>query len=334
MGFFPVDGTLNSMERAFLMSSYQRAQSGYYGPHQAAYVQGGPRALLVSFNDERLGRFQAPVTTTVTAPTTTIVAPPPTTTVAPAPTTTVVAPAPAAPAPAAPSFTGFTVATAEPSMAEFCSTTMATTPDANVTLANAAFAQVMGQQFCLAMDATREDGNVVRAAIEGMTPDQVLAQCQGLAALVQPTVDGLGSLLRDSAESAARAAMNGMPADQAITAGRICLSVGYEEDDAAIALASALALSAQGEVSYGELVGHHLRQGFGVAANPAAAQTWLLGTVDAIEAGAPAAFLADEAAARGAIIRAAHGTHNGVPSTIVEDAATNASLPTFTLNGN
>lgn len=332
MGFYPVDGQLNDMERAFLVSSYQRAQSGYYGPHQTAYVQGGPRALLVSFNDERLGRFNAPATTTVTAPTTTVVQPAPTTTVVqPAPTTTVVAPA--APE-AAPSFTGFTVATAAPSMTAYCADAMSNTPDANVTLAAAAMDQVMGQQFCLARDATQTDGAVIRASIAGMTPEQILAQCQGLAALVQPTVDALGSQPRANAEVAARGALSAMPSEQAITAGRICLSVGYEEDDATIALASALALSSQGEASYGELVGHHLRQGFGVTQNANAAQEWLLSTVDAIEAGAVPGFLAAEAAGRGAIIRAAYGTNGPVPNGVVDNAATSVSLPTFTLNGN
>ena len=334
MGFYPVDGQLNDMERGFLISSYQRAQSGYYGPHQQAYIQGGPRALLVSFNDERLGRFQAPGTTTVAAPTTTVVAPPSTTVVAPAPTTTVVNPAPSttvvAPAPAeAPSFTGFTLAS---SMSAYCADAMQASPDVDVTLASAAMDQVMSQQFCLAMDATREDGAVLRASIEGMTPEQIVGQCQGLAGVLRATMDALGAQPREGAEVAARGALSGMPADQAINAGRICLSVGYEEDNADMALAAALTLSANGEPSYGELVGHHLREGFGVTANPAAAQTWLLSTVDAIEAGAAPAFLAAEASGRGAIIRAAYGSGGTVPGAVIDNAASGASLPTFTLS--
>ena len=144
----------------------------------------------------------------------------------------------------------------------------------------------------------------------------------------------LGAQPREGAEDAARGALSGMPTDQAIAAGRICLSVGYETDDAAMALSAALALSSQGQTSYGELVGHHLREGFGVTANAAAAQNWLLSTVDAIAAGAPAAFLATEASGRGAIIRAAYGAGSTVPPAVVNDAATGASLPTFTLNGN
>ena len=341
MGFYPVDGQLNDAERAFLVSSYQRAQSGFYGPHQAAYATGGPRALLVSFNDERLGRFQPQGTTTtvVTAPATTVVAPPPTTTVvapaptvvAPAPTTTVVAPAPGTAQPAAPAFSGFTLAS---SMQSFCANAMQAAPSADVTLASAAMDQVMGQQFCLAMDATREDGAALRASISGMTPDQVIGQCQGLAGVMQASMNTLGAQPRDAVEVAARGALGGMAADQAITAGRICLSVGYEQDDAAMALASALALSSQGEASYGELVGHHLREGFGTAANDAAAQNWLLSTVDAIEAGVPAAFLAAEASGRGAIIRAAYGAGSTVPTAVIDQATEGASLPTFTLNGN
>ena len=211
---------------------------------------------------------------------------------------------------------------------------MQAAPNADVTLASAALDQVMAQQFCLAMDATREDGLLLRASIDGMTPDQVLAQCQGLTGVLQASVNALGAQPREGTEVAARGAMSGMPADQAIAAGRICLSVGYEEDDAAMALAAALALSAQGEASYGELVGHHLREGFGVTANPTAARNWLLSTVDAIEAGAPPAFLAAEASGRGAIIRAAYGSGSTVPDTVVDSAATGASLPTFTLNGN
>ena len=338
MGFFPVDGQLNDMERGFLVSSYQRAQSGFYGPHQTAYATGGPRGLLVSFNDERLGRFQPTGTVTVTAPPATVVAPPTTTVVAPAPTvvapaptTTVVAPAPAAPAPAAPAFSGFTLAS---SMQSFCANAMQASPNVDVTLASAAMDQVMAQQFCLAMDATREDGMALRASIDGMTPDQVLAQCQGLTGVLQASVNALGAQPREGTEVAARGAMSGMPTDQAIAAGRICLSVGYDTDDAAMALAAALALSAQGEASYGELVGHHLREGFGISANPTAAQNWLLSTVDAIEAGASPAFLAAEASGRGAIIRAAYGSGSTVPDAVIDNATSGASLPTFTLSGN
>jgi peptidoglycan hydrolase-like protein with peptidoglycan-binding domain len=56
MGFF-ADQNLDDAERGFLLSSYQRAISGNIGPHGQAMATGGPRGLLRSFNDERMGRF-------------------------------------------------------------------------------------------------------------------------------------------------------------------------------------------------------------------------------------------------------------------------------------
>lgn len=327
MGFFPVDGQLNDAERAFLVSSYQRAESGFYGAHQPAYVQGGPRALLISFNDERLGRFNPAPTTTVVAPqapapTTTIVAPPATTTVVQT-------------APAAQPFTGFTLAATGPSMADYCTAAMSGQVDPNATLAATAMDQTLGQQFCLAMDYVTTDGAELRTSVAGMTPDQVAAQCEGLASMLAPQMAALTTQPRPQAEGAIRGAMNAMTPDQAVTAGRICSSVGYETDNAGMALAGVLTLAAFAGPSYGELVGHHLRQGFGTAPDRARSQEWHMSTIAAMDAGAAASILPEQANARNAIIRAAFSPTGQVPSSVVNDAADAATtLPTFTITGN
>lgn len=72
--------------------------------------------------------------------------------------------------------------------------------------------------------------------------------------------------------------------------GEICLGLGYEQDDALMALTATLVLLGAGERGYGELVAHHLREGMGVPASPEAARTWYAWTLDALEAGAEALF--------------------------------------------
>ena len=99
-------------------------------------------------------------------------------------------------------------------------------------------------------------------------PDQVLASAQ-------TTAQGLG--LSDPATATAY--------------GQICLGIGYRLDNVDMAMAGALTLLAAGERPYGEIVGHHLREGFGVAANNDLASAWYMDAINALEQGATPVFV-------------------------------------------
>lgn len=73
--------------------------------------------------------------------------------------------------------------------------------------------------------------------------------------------------------------------------GQICLGIGYRLDNAEMALAGALALLTAGQRPYSEIVGHHLREGFGVTADPEKASSWYLDAVSALEQGAAPVFV-------------------------------------------
>nr|WP_321249119.1 peptidoglycan-binding domain-containing protein [uncultured Ruegeria sp.] len=87
--------------------------------------------------------------------------------------------------------------------------------------------------------------------------------------------------------------------------GEICTGMGYRMDDAEMALAGALSLTASGHAAYGELVGHHLREGFGTAEAPKASVEWYANAMTALENGAPAVFMASATQDRISVIRKA-----------------------------
>ena len=87
--------------------------------------------------------------------------------------------------------------------------------------------------------------------------------------------------------------------------GQICLGMGYRQDNAKMALAGALILSSAGKTPYSELVGHHIREGFGVSANSAASKPWYESAVSALENGQQPAFEPSTTTERVMIIRKA-----------------------------
>ena len=57
-----------------------------------------------------------------------------------------------------------------------------------------------------------------------------------------------------------------------------------------VAIGSALLLTALGQPTYAELVGHHLSQGYGTTKRPDLALPWYRDALDALKAGQPAVF--------------------------------------------
>lgn len=168
-------------------------------------------------------------------------------------------------------------------------------------------AQALGEQFCQVAAAAQADGAAMMAQVQGFTPDQIAEQCKGFSAALVNLIKTAESGTRDNALSDVQAWLGnaGMPADQLVGTARICLSVGYAKDDAAMALGSALVLTGTGNMIYAELVGHHLASGVGVARSPDRAIEWFDGAVQAVKAGQNPVFLGDQADRLGLVERAA-----------------------------
>ncbi|MEM6373391.1 MAG: peptidoglycan-binding domain-containing protein [Pseudomonadota bacterium] len=327
---YPVTGQLSPFEQNLLISSYNRAQAGGYAvTQQVATNPDGTRGLLKTYRAELAGQTVAPVqgTTIVVAPQP--VAPATTTT-----TTTVVAAAPASEAPAAglPSFLGDG---ATPSLASHCNTvSLLTNTNGGFTTAAAMSDPyvALNEQFCLARTyaiATSED---MISKVQGFTPDQIAAQCKQFGPAMQPHVAALALKTQQEVVSdvAGYILTTGMSPAQLKGTAQICMGVGYRTDDMDVALGSALLLFAMGDHVYGELMGHHLAQGFGTSKRVDAARIWYAEGLKAVDNGAPAVFAPGQPE-RTELLRKASlslGTSNS-SVTPVQPLVQPASLPTF-----
>jgi peptidoglycan hydrolase-like protein with peptidoglycan-binding domain len=198
------------------------------------------------------------------------------------------------------------------------------------TLSNPGFA--LSEQFCAARASAVSHGHDLTQAITGLSFADITGQCEAFSAAVAPQTALLSSLVpiqaMASAEGFARAI--GMPPAELAGTARVCLGVGYGADDMQMAMGSALMLVATNELAYGELIGHHLREGFGVEANATLAQSWFDAALGAVEAGAPAVFSPTDAG-RLPLIRQAVAMSMGGTPVPVPAAASAAQVPAATV---
>lgn len=268
---YPVTGRLTDYEYQFLVGSYDRAQaSGYAAQQMAAALPDGTRGLLHQYRDEMAGGTQAETQPGGTA--------------GPATETQ--------PAGTLPSFMG---EANQPSLASHCNkislltntnggfTTAETMTDVNFAL---------NEQFCLARTYAIAQSESLIAKVQGFTAQQVEAQCEQMGPALKDYVAALSLKPQDEVvkDVTAFVLKTGMSPGQLSGTARICLGVGYRKDDMDVALGSALLLYALGEGVYGELIGHHLSQGFGTAQRPDISQVWYQKALDAIDAGAQPVF--------------------------------------------
>ena len=116
----------------------------------------------------------------------------------------------------------------------------------------------------------------------------------------------------------------------AATLGQICLGFGYSGNDPELALAASLVLVGAGYAQYGEVLGHHLREGFGTTPNPAAAVGWYQSALASLDAGAAPVVLPSKSAERAEVIRAAitgDQTQAGIPTASPALVPTSAKVP-------
>lgn len=191
------------------------------------------------------------------------------------------------------------------------------------------------EQFCLARTYAIEDGDRLAATIQGAAPADIRAQCEAFAPAMRPYLATLGGEPPAAVVEAVRGFIveTGAPPAQIAGNARICLGVGYRTDNAELALGSALMLDAAGEAAYGEHIGHHLMQGFGVPRRGDLAIAWLDGAISAMEAGA-SPVVSPGAPERVALLRSALDMASGQTAggEVVSDAAAPAAaLPGFVL---
>jgi peptidoglycan hydrolase-like protein with peptidoglycan-binding domain len=346
---YPGTGQLSEHERTILVTSYHRAVAG--GPIIAQTVSGsvlGLKAVLIAQRDEMAGI--APVGTLAAAGTAPAVPAPGSVgaaalaalpTLVPAEPVAEVAPvAPAAPVveevaaveePALPSF--MDPAGAKGSLATECSQIeMTTTANGGLTTADsmqdANFA--LGEQFCLARNFAISKGDELTAQIAGFSPDQIAEQCAAFGPVLKDHVAALS--LKPATEVLAGVEgfilTSGMTPAQLSGTAKVCLGVGYVQDDMNVAIGSALLLAAMGERGYSEYLGHHLSQGFGATERPDLAMDWYQMSLDAMGQGQT--VVAPGIEGRDAVIKKASYTINGragelEPEVEVQEAA----LPVF-----
>lgn len=186
----------------------------------------------------------------------------------------------------------------------------------------------MSEQFCLARTYAIGTGENMTSALQGVTAAQVDQQCDAFGPALAPYVAKLGTT--DAAaltgEVQKFVLTSNMSIDQLANTAKICLFSGYRRDQMDVALGSALLMVGLGQKPYGELVGHHVAQGYGAAADPERAQGWYMMAIEALEGGAEAAFAPGQPE-RVALLRAAV---NRAPGGLAQPQPA-AALPTFKL---
>ena len=163
--------------------------------------------------------------------------------------------------------------------------------------------QALNEQFCLARTFAIAEGQNWATRV-GASQEQITQLCGLLKTRLEPMLANFGSRTPGDLVRTVRADIDGAGksvAEMQVT-GRICLAEGYRTDDPVMANVSAATLAAADLGPYAELLGHHLREGFGTAANPLAARTWLRDAIEMVRAGAAPVIMPGQAAERGAIL--------------------------------
>ncbi|THH37427.1 peptidoglycan-binding protein [Aliishimia ponticola] len=357
---YPVTGHLSQYEKDFLLNSHARAQAGgILTSQQIAANPQGPRGLLHVYRDQIAAGnvvvsnpYATPqiaagavvpgtVVTSVPVPQGTVVTVAPAGQTAPQPpqTTTVAAAAPAeeAPAPSAAALPNFLGSATTASLASHCNgISLLTNSNGGFTtvsnMTDPHFA--LNEQFCLARTYAIKQGEDMSSKVAGVTPAQIAQQCAAFGPAMKDQIAAVSLQPKDDVIRATSDFIlsTGMaPADLTGTA-KICLSSGYRTDDLDVSLASSLMLVALGEQVYGELIGHHLSQGFGVSKRPDLAQGWYKMTTDALAAGAPGVFAPGQPERAALLQKASLGLAGGAPVAAAPKPAA-ASLPTFSTSG-
>ncbi|NNE81148.1 MAG: peptidoglycan-binding protein [Silicimonas sp.] len=316
---YPITGYLTPYERDFLIGSYHRAISGGAVTNQQIATV-GTRGLLLQYRDQAAG-----VTTAVT--------PAPAAPEAVQPVTEAAATSePADTGTALPNFLGGGDGL---SLASHCNTVslLTNTNGGFTTVSNMADPNVvLNEQFCLARTYAIANGEEMAAAVQGVGTNEIAAQCQAFGPVMKDHVAALSLKPRDAVLQGVSGFVltSGMAPQQLAATSKICLSVGYRTDDMDVAIGSALLLTALGEQVYGELMGHHLSQGFGATRRGDLAFDWYNSALTALESGQPAVFAPGQPE-RVVLLRSAVSPTGGQAGTMTAPVQPASALPNFTV---
>jgi peptidoglycan hydrolase-like protein with peptidoglycan-binding domain len=332
---YPATGYLTDVERGFLVTSYQRAIAGGAATTQmVATNPQGTRGLLLNFRSQNsivqgMVPTQPQTTVVVTQPAQTVVTPQTEATMVSAPAEE--------PASALPSFMG--AAGAPQSLASHCNkVSLLSNSNGGITQVSASSGAspelILSEQFCLARTYAIAQGEELSASVQGVTPAQIAQQCEGLAPAMKDLVSAasLNPQVDVSRQVSAFILESGMSPSQLSGTARICLSVGYRTDNMDVALSSSLILFALGEQVYGELLGHHLSQGFGTTQRMDLAISWYDPAFAAMDSGATPLVTAAAVPERVAMLRQATArAQGGLPASNGGATSVKAStaLPSF-----
>ncbi len=326
---YPVDGnSFPEPQAQYLIGAYLWATNGGQGQTGlsgtsllAAYrgvLNGTTPAATAGYNGQP-------------GPNTTIVVNPGTTTVVPAPGAGAPVTTAAAPGGAVPNL--FANSGTSPILSSRCDA-VALQGQANGgmmtlgNLTNPAFA--LSEQFCTARASAVNQGHDLTEAIPGLSYTQIHEQCVSFSNAVASQTALIGTTVPGQTVAAAQgfAYSTGIPQAELAGTARVCLGVGYGDDNMEMALGSALMLVASGEPAYGELLGHHLREGVGVEQDDYRAHAWYEASLAAVQAGAPAVFSPADAGRLPLIRQAVAITlGSGQPTTPVPAAVTVPVIP-------
>jgi len=331
---YPGTGYLSDYERSHLVASYHRAVAG--GPQTmqlAAQNPMGMRGLLVTWRDEAMGIV--PPQGQMAAPQGQMAMVPAAPESAAPMTETAAAPESAPAAPGLPTFLGGG-AGPRASLASHCNRVglMAGTAGGYTTVATMTDPMTaLGEQFCLVRAFTIAEGEEMSTRVAGVTPAEIGTQCTGFGPAMKAQIAALSIDPADKviADVRAFALGTGMAPDQLAATAKICLSVGYAQDDMDVAIASDLILTALGEGAYGELLGHHLSQGFGAARRPDLAFDWYDIALKASDRSGTVPFAPGQSDRMQLVRKAAYSIAGRADQAAAPVGTAPAALPTFSV---
>lgn len=197
--------------------------------------------------------------------------------------------------------------------------------------------QALGEQFCEARSfaITQSQGLMSQAR---QTEDQVSDACSQIADVMLPASAQINTTDVKLVATTAQEISNGIFNNDMATAsgyGQICLGLGYRQDDAKMALGAATVMLATGQMPYAEVMGHHLRWGFGTTRSLEASNAWYDTALTAMEQGAQPVFMPSKTAERNAIIKASiNALTGGVPPLQSAGGGGGLALPALNLGNN
>lgn len=331
---YPSSGFLDDNQRAILLNSYARLQRGEGANYQQIAATEGPRGLLRAFNDPNyIGRYGVSPTVQPGYPNATANGQPgysapgynqPGQGNGPAsaglPNTGAPSYEPPGRAndsagqaigaatlgPLGPLDTVDQVASSMTDRCKFVSLTTETN-QGPIRVSNMTDpAQALSEQFCEARDYAISVSQNTAAKVRA-SEAELTSACQQISTAMSPVRALLASQPPEAVAAKAAEVNQRIAPDPsaAATYGQICLGLGYRHDDPEMALSADLLLVGAGYLPFGEMVGHHLREGFGVGQSNGAALPWYKSALTALEGNAQPVFLPSKSAERMEVIRAA-----------------------------